>query len=106
MSDAKFASAARWLLLPLLASGAFAQDADPFASIDANKDGKLSRTEIPEQLRPHFPLVDANGDGFVTRAEFMKAIAGQAGLGPAAGGEVEHLKDIDYAGNGNPRQKL
>ena len=106
MSDAKFASATRWFLLPLLASGAFAQDADPFASIDTNKDGKLSRTEVPEQLRPHFPLVDTNGDGFVTRAEFMKAVAGQAGLGPMNGGEVEHLKDIDYAGNGNPRQKL
>ncbi|HEY1121048.1 MAG TPA: alpha/beta hydrolase fold domain-containing protein [Haloferula sp.] len=106
MSDAKFASATRWLLLPLLVSGAFAQDADPFATIDTNKDGKLSRTEVPEQLRPHFPLVDTNGDGFVTRAEFMKAVAGQAGLGPTTGGEVEHLKDIDYAGNGNPRQKL
>ncbi|MCW1923262.1 alpha/beta hydrolase fold domain-containing protein [Luteolibacter arcticus] len=95
----------RWLFFLLLTPAAFAQ-ADPFASIDANKDGKLSRSEVPEQIRPQFPLVDTNGDGFVTRAEFMKAVSGQAGLGPATGGEVEHLKDIDYAGSGNPRQKL
>jgi acetyl esterase/lipase len=96
----------RWFLFLLLIPAAFAQDADPFASIDANKDGKLSRSEVPEQLRPQFPLVDTNRDGLVTRAEFMKAVSGQAGLGPVTGGEVEHLKDIDYAGNGNPRQKL
>lgn len=93
----------RWLLFLLCAPAAFAQT-DAFAAIDANKDGKLSRAEIPEPLRPQFPLVDADGDGFITRAEFQGAISGHTGGGAAA--ETDLLKDIDYAGKGNPRQKL
>ncbi|MCW1886778.1 alpha/beta hydrolase fold domain-containing protein [Luteolibacter flavescens] len=94
----------RWLLFPLLASVAIAQEGDPFASLDKNKDGKLTLTEIPEPLRPQFPLVDANGDGVVTKEEFLAVISGQGSGGTVA--EMEHLKDIDYAGADNPRQKL
>jgi acetyl esterase/lipase len=94
----------RWLLFPLLASATFAQQADPFAAIDANKDGKLSRSEIPEPLRPQFPLVDTNRDGFVSKEEFLAAVSGQGSGGKAA--EVELVKNIDYAGSDNPRQKL
>jgi acetyl esterase/lipase len=94
----------RWLLFLLLTPAAFAQQADPFAAIDANKDGKLSRSEIPEPLRPQFPLVDTNRDGFVSKEEFLAAVSGQGSGGKVA--EVELLKNIDYAGSDNPRQKL
>lgn len=94
----------RWFLFLLCAPVAFAQ-ADAFAAIDKNKDGKLSRSEVPEPIRPQFPLVDANRDGSVSRAEFLAVIAG-AGSGGSKVADVEHLKDIDYAGKGNPNQKL
>ena len=102
-SRSKIASATRWLLFPFLASIAFAQG-DPFAALDKNKDGKLTLPELPAPLRPEFSKADANGDGFVTREELMAVVTGQGSGGTAA--SVEHLKDIDYAGNGNPRQKL
>ncbi len=99
----KCAFTMRWLLLLLLASAAFGQG-DPFASLDKNKDGKLTRSEIPEQLRPQFQMVDANRDGFVSKEELLAVISGQGSGGTAAA--VEHLKNIDYAGSDNPRQKL
>ncbi|WP_193211807.1 alpha/beta hydrolase fold domain-containing protein, partial [Luteolibacter marinus] len=71
---------------------------------DANHDGKLSRAEVPGKWRPHIPLADTDGDGFVSRDEFLR-IAGQASP-VVQGGKVKLLKDIDYVGNGNPRQKL
>jgi acetyl esterase/lipase len=94
----------RWLLFPLLASAALAQQGDPFASLDKNKDGKLTLPEIPAPLRPDFTKADANKDGFVTREELMAVVTGQGSGGTAAA--VEHLKNIDYAGANNPRQKL
>lgn len=39
---------------------------------DANKDGKLAVTELPEKMREHMGEVDANKDGFVT-ADELKA---------------------------------
>jgi acetyl esterase/lipase len=95
----------RWLLFLLLAPAVHAQ-ADPFAAIDANKDGKLSRGEIPEPLRPHFTMVDGNGDGFVSKDEFLRVASGQAGNSGASAANVEHLKDVDFVGGNNPRQKL
>lgn len=93
----------RILISLLLAPAAFAQS-DPFATADANHDGKLSRAEVPAKWRPHIPLVDTDGDGFISKAEFLKIAPPAPSSVPA--GEVELLKDIDYVGKGNPRQKL
>ncbi|WP_367874600.1 alpha/beta hydrolase fold domain-containing protein [Luteolibacter sp. Populi] len=98
----------RWpLFLLLLAPSAFAQ-ADPFASLDTDKNGKLSLTEVPENLRPHFPLVDTNGDKSVDRAEFQAALIAANSLpkAPAGGAAFSHFKNIDYVGGKNPRQAL
>lgn len=95
----------RPLLFLLLAPVVHAQ-AEPFASVDANGDGKLSRTEVPEPLRPHFTMVDSNRDGFISRDEFLRVASGQAGGSSATGGNLEHLKNIDYVGGNNPRQML
>jgi acetyl esterase/lipase len=94
----------RWLLFLLLTPAAFAQ-ADPFAALDSNKDGKLTLKEIPEAARPHFKLVDANSDGIVTREELAQAATAQK-EGKVAIPGFDHLKDIDYVGGNNPRQKL
>jgi len=37
-----------------------------FNRLDANKDGKLSKDELPEQLRENFARLDANGETPVT----------------------------------------
>jgi len=44
-------------------------------ALDKNKDGKLSRSEIPARLLPLFNRLDTNKDGFVTEDEI------KAGLG-------------------------
>jgi acetyl esterase/lipase len=98
-------SGMRWLLFLIFTPAAFGQ-VDPFAALDANKDGKLSRSEVPEAARGHFKGFDANSDGFVTREEFIAAASGQTGGYTKAVVETTHLKDIDYVGSGNPRQKL
>lgn len=98
-------SAMRCLLFLLLAPAAFAQ-VDPFAALDANKDGKLSLFEVPEAARGHFKSFDANSDSFVTKEEFIAAASGQTGGNTKAVVETTLFKDLDYVGAGNPRQKL
>ena len=52
-----------------------------FHRMDRNKDGKLSRQEVPS---PQFNEFDADGDGFVTRDEFNAYYKKpRAGVGPA-----------------------
>lgn len=41
--------------------------------MDANEDGKLSKTEIKGRLKEIFDKVDTNEDGFITEKEFEKA---------------------------------
>lgn len=45
-----------------------------FAKLDKNKDGKLSKAEIPSDnpLTHHFDMLDANKDGSLSAAEFAK----------------------------------
>ena len=57
-------------------ASASAKDLDAaFAKADANKDGKLDKTEA--QMMPavaeRFDQLDTNGDGFISREEFSKA---------------------------------
>jgi acetyl esterase/lipase len=92
-------------LLLLLAPAAFAQ-ADPFSALDANKDGKITINEVPDIARGQFKGFDGNGDGAVTREEFLAAASGQTGGEAGKAVELSHLKDIDYVGSNNPRQKL
>jgi len=40
-----------------------------FKSFDANKDGKLTKEELPGRLQQMFGLVDSNGDGSVSEQE-------------------------------------
>jgi hypothetical protein len=42
---------------------------NPFDRFDTNKDGKLSRDEMPEFVRDRFSEIDTNKDGFVSRQE-------------------------------------
>lgn len=44
-----------------------------FKQMDANKDGKLSKTEIKGPLKDDFAKIDLNKDGYLTKEEMKKA---------------------------------
>lgn len=52
-----------------------------FENNDANKDGKLSRDEMPERMREMFSRADENQDGFVTKEELTKVFSTMGGRG-------------------------
>jgi acetyl esterase/lipase len=75
---------------------------NPFDRFDSNKDGKVTRDEVPERLRERFDAIDANKDGTITPEEQKAFLAD----GPQTRGEVKVEQDIPYAGTQNPRQTL
>jgi Ca2+-binding EF-hand superfamily protein len=48
---------------------------------DTNKDGKLSRDEVPDGMRPRFAAADKNSDGFLDRDELLHMFTTQQGPG-------------------------
>jgi acetyl esterase/lipase len=85
---------------------------DLFDRWDRNRDGRLSRDELPDNLRPNFPRVDTNGDGFLSREEHQAFVARRA---PAANGppggprlpdSLRAERDVPYASTDHPRQRL
>lgn len=86
-----------------------------FKRMDADADGRLSKQELPERLRPNFERVDEDKDGFISRAEHLAVLTARQRSGekpadrgtrrpPAPGVEAHY--DLAYADNDNPRQKL
>jgi hypothetical protein len=53
---------------------------------DANGDGKIERSELPERMARAFDRLDTNGDGVIDQDE-IKALAERAGGGPPAAEE-------------------
>lgn len=45
---------------------------DPFAQWDKDNDGKVVLKELPAKLQAHLATIDANKDGLLTREEFQK----------------------------------
>lgn len=77
-----------------MAGGPRAGGMPTFESLDANKDGKLSKDEFPEQARAFFDMIDTNKDGFIDKQESDESIrrmreqfggGGGMGGGPGAG---------------------
>ncbi|MGY8770694.1 MAG: hypothetical protein ACKVH8_19970 [Pirellulales bacterium] len=62
---------------------------------DANKDGKISKSEAPDRMKPVFDRADTDGDGFVTKDELKRMFerssqgrpGGTKGGGPGRGGD-------------------
>ena len=79
---------------------------------DADGDGKWSREELPERLREDFERLDTDRDG--SREEAAAARPKRPNSGGPGGGKggprphegVKAIRDLDYAGTGNPRQRL
>lgn len=51
-----------------------------FEQYDKDKDGKLSKEELPEQMQAFFDMLDSDSDGFLTKEE-MSAFGGRGGRG-------------------------
>lgn len=80
-----------------------------FDQWDRNADGKLTREELPQPIRANFDRVDRNKDGFISREEDAAMGAGRnqpRNSAPRSLEGVRVMRDLDYAGNDNPRQKL
>ena len=66
-------------------------------SFDKNGDGKLSKDELPDRLKPLMDRADANKDGFLDRAEVTVYAQRQERRGPGG----PEGRD----GEGGPRRK-
>jgi acetyl esterase len=75
------------LLLPMFGTAAQAQQQpqpstkqparpDLFTQLDVNKDGKVSKEELPERQKPNFGRIDGNADGSISREELNKYTGG------------------------------
>jgi Ca2+-binding EF-hand superfamily protein len=60
-----------------------------FDRLDTEGEGKITKEQLPEQLRSFFDAMDADDDGFVSREEFIKYMEENtvrgAGRGPGRG---------------------
>ena len=100
-----------FLLLSL--SGLHAAPVEQFETWDKNDDGKLTKDELPKQLQRNFDHVDKDNDGFISLDEH-KAVRSRLASRPAnpqRAGRAEFegvkvIRNIDYAGTGNPRHTL
>lgn len=63
---------------PENAAGTGSEDVvNSLLAFDANKDGKLSKNEVPERMQGIFTRADADHDGFLTKDELTKLAATQ-----------------------------
>lgn len=100
-----------FLAVVLLPSDTFGQNKSPFDAWDKDRDGKLTREELPPNIRQNFEKADTDKDGFISRKEdsaFRRRSENrenQSRRGPAYA-NLEIKNDLAYAGTDNPRQKL
>jgi hypothetical protein len=71
---------------------------DLFTRLDANKDGKVVRDELPENQKPNFGKIDANSDGAISRDELNAYTRG--------GGEAIKPTHADVAYGPHERNKI
>ncbi|MBT7299576.1 MAG: alpha/beta hydrolase fold domain-containing protein [Victivallales bacterium] len=84
-----------------------------FQRWDKNRDGSLTRDELPERIRGNFGRVDANEDGKITLGEHQAFLRKRAGNRPQQNrmpaqlrGAIQAHLDLPYANDDNPRHRL
>lgn len=104
MRQTRLIGAIGWILMAVAWS---APELREFESMDRDKDGRLTKDELPVELRGFFEQVDRDGDGFVSPQEDqrVRAVLKKRTESPPREG-VQKLKDLDYVGGGNQRQML
>lgn len=80
------------------AGSAQEQKNDLFTRLDANKDGKVSRDELPENQKANFGRIDANSDGAISREELVAYTRG--------GGEAVRPTHADVAYGPHERNRI
>lgn len=97
------------ILMLLLAVSLFAQEPDKaFQAWDKNKDGKLTKDELPPNAQRNFDLVDTDNDNFISPKEHA-AFRNRDRKRPIDSNMFAKMKvtrDIPYAATDNPRQTL
>ncbi len=99
-------------LLAVFSLSAGAQQRSRFDLWDRNKDGKLTKEELPPNAQRNFERVDTDKSGGISLEEhnaFTKQRPQPQKGNPKEAqpvGTAEKIPDIDYAGDGNPRQTL
>jgi acetyl esterase len=67
--------AAMWAVGSLEVASAQEAKPDLFTRLDVDKNGKVSREELPEAQKPNFGRIDADSDGAISRDELNKYVA-------------------------------
>ena len=73
-----------------------------FLRWDRNKDGKLTKSELPQALQKNFWRIDTNADGVISPAE--DAALGGSSRQQTLGIKIE--RNVNYANDKNPRHTL
>ncbi|MDP7012209.1 MAG: GYF domain-containing protein [Verrucomicrobiota bacterium] len=79
---------------------------------DQNKDGKISKAEVPQQMASFFDRLDKNGDGFLDQAEIRSGVGGFGNQGggkgrpnPGGFGGKNPSQGSGVPGQSRPRKK-
>ncbi len=90
-------------------AGTPTQELPTFDRWDMNKDGQLSRDELPVNARPNFDRVDTDNSGFISRKEdraFRNRSTRRRPPAPKLPPGVLVERDLEYVRNGHERHRL
>jgi acetyl esterase/lipase len=99
---------AAFVVIALASQVSGQQTSDRFGRWDANKDGKVTREEMPAWFKDSFDEIDTNKDGAITPDEEQKFRPTNPQGGPNAQipNAVRSIPELPYAATDNPKQRL
>jgi Ca2+-binding EF-hand superfamily protein len=70
---------------------------------DRDGDGRISRAEADDRLKPNFDAIDTNGDGYITGEEYVAYMRNRMGGGTGGPGGGDYGRGDGRDGRGDPR---